>query len=79
MLTAGFLKDALIDEQDWAQFKTVMGPKVDGGWSLHTHTAGIPLDFLCFFSSASAIIGNLGQSNYASANAFLDGLATYRR
>jgi acyl transferase domain-containing protein/D-arabinose 1-dehydrogenase-like Zn-dependent alcohol dehydrogenase/acyl carrier protein len=79
MHAAGFLRDALIDEQDWAQFQAVMAPKVSGGWSLHQHTLGVrTLDFLTLFSSASAIIGNLGQSNYASANAFLDGLAAYR-
>jgi len=57
----------------------VLGPKVDGGWFLHNHTKDMPLDFFVLFSSASAIIGNLGQSNYAAANSFLDGLARYRR
>jgi myxalamid-type polyketide synthase MxaC len=56
-----------------------MSPKTQGGWSFHVHTQGMPLDFFVMFSSASAIIGNLGQSNYASANAFLDGLCAYRR
>ena len=79
MHAAGFLKDALIAEQSWEQFQAVLAPKVTGGELLHRLTLGEQLDFFVLFSSASAIIGNLGQSNYASANAFLDGLATYRR
>lgn len=76
---AGLLDDGMLAEQSWERFSNVMAPKVQGAWNLHRATRGEPLDFFVLFSSVAAIIGNLGQGNYASANAFLDGLAHYRR
>src|SRR5262249_26724776 len=38
----------------------------------------VKLDFLVFFSSATAILGNSGQADYAAANAFMDWFATWR-
>ena len=46
---------------------------------LHQLLANYPLDFFVLFSSASALLGQPGQGNYAAANAFLDTLAHYRR
>jgi acyl carrier protein len=39
----------------------------------------MPLDFFVLFSSGVALLGAAGQSNHASANAFMDGFASYRR
>lgn len=38
---------------------------------------GLELDFLVFFSSASAVLGLAGEPGYAAANGCLDGLAWY--
>eukprot|EP01028_Stygiella_incarcerata_P005930 TRINITY_DN2444_c0_g1_i1.p1 TRINITY_DN2444_c0_g1~~TRINITY_DN2444_c0_g1_i1.p1 ORF type:complete len:4839 (-),score=1309.12 TRINITY_DN2444_c0_g1_i1:231-13373(-) len=78
---AGLLKDATIAKQTWSNFVDPFHPKVVGAWNLHTNTLQNKdkLDFFVLFSSISALFGSPGQLNYASANAFLDGLAHYRR
>ncbi|MBM4094743.1 MAG: SDR family NAD(P)-dependent oxidoreductase, partial [Planctomycetes bacterium] len=74
---AGVLDDAMLVFQDWGRFERVMRPKVAGAWYLHELARD--LDFFVMFSSGVGLIGSHGQGNYASANAFLDGLAAHRR
>ncbi|CCG40385.1 type I polyketide synthase [Magnetospirillum molischianum] len=76
---AGLLADGMIADLTWPRFRTVMAPKLRGAWNLHLATRDRPLDFFVLFSSVAAVIGNLGQGNYAAANGFMDGLAAYRR
>jgi acyl transferase domain-containing protein len=76
---AGVLDDGMLSEQTPQRFARVMAPKVRGGWALHTLTLRDPLDFFVLFSSGAALLGSPGQSNYAAANGFLDGLAHYRQ
>lgn len=76
---AGVLADTPIEEQDAAHWETVARPKMVGGWNLHALSMRDPLDFFVVFSSTSALFGSAGQVNYSSANAWLDGLASYRR
>jgi acyl transferase domain-containing protein/acyl carrier protein len=76
---AGTLDDGFLLQLDQQRFKSVMVPKVNGGWNLHLLTRNIPLDFFVVFSSATSVLGSPGQSNYAAANAFLDSLAFYRQ
>ena len=73
------LDDAVVLQLNEERMKKVMTPKIMGAWNLHTQTLNLPLDFFVLFSSISSISGNPGQGNYAAANAFLDGLAHYRR
>ena len=76
---AGVIDDAVVANQTLERIVKVMRPKVDGAWHLHTLTAGDDLDHFVLFSAAAALFGNPGQSNYAAANLFLDGLAHHRR
>lgn len=76
---AGVLEDGVLLQQNWPRFARVFAPKVSGAWNLHTATRAMALDFFVLFSSTSALLGAAGQGNYAAANAFLDGLAHYRR
>jgi hypothetical protein len=76
---AGTLDDGILRQQTRDRFATVMAPKVEGAWNLHELTRDRPLDLFVLFSSAASLVGSPGQGNYAAANAFLDGLAHYRR
>ena len=76
---AGVLDDGVLRQQDWSRFEKVMAPKVVGTWHLHTLTRHLPLDFFVLFSSATAVLGSVGQGNYVAANTFLDVLAAQRR
>ncbi len=75
---AGVLADGLLQQMSWPQFEQVMQAKVYGTWILHQLTQDQDLDFFICFSSISGLIGNIGQGNYAAANAFMDTLMHYR-
>lgn len=53
-------------------------PKITGSCNLHTVLSD-KVDFFIMMSSAVAISGNAGQSNYAGACAYQDALAHHRR
>ncbi|MEP1205831.1 MAG: SDR family NAD(P)-dependent oxidoreductase [Rhizobiaceae bacterium] len=76
---AGVLDDGMLMQQTPERFSKVAAPKVDGAWHLHSQTLGHSLDFFVLFSSVASVMGSPGQSNYASANAFMDGLAHLRK
>jgi polyketide synthase 12/myxalamid-type polyketide synthase MxaB len=76
--SAGVLDDGILLQQSWERFATVFAPKVAGSLVLHRLTASDPLDFCVFFSSIASVFGSPGQSSYAAANAFLNGLAQAR-
>lgn len=61
------------------QWKSSLDPKVKGSWNLHNVLDNQHLDFFILLSSAVAISGNFGQSNYAGACSYQDALARYRR
>ena len=77
--SVGVLSDGALTNQSWDRFETVLWPKVLGAWQLHRATADRDLDLFILFSSRVGVMGNPGQANHASANAFLDQLAGYRR
>ena len=73
------LDDGLLAGLTAARLHQVMAPKVLGALHVHAATRETPLDFFVMLSSVAALVGNVGQASYAAANAFLDGLAHYRR
>ncbi len=77
--TAGVLDDAVLTTLSHDRVEAVLRPKIDGAWHLHELTAGLDLDAFVLFSSVAGVWGAAGQSAYAAANTFLDGLAAYRR
>jgi phthiocerol/phenolphthiocerol synthesis type-I polyketide synthase D len=57
----------------------VWTPKAVGALRMHQATVDRPLDWWVGFSSAASLLGSPGQSAYACANAWLDGLVAWRR
>ncbi|MGW4490333.1 SDR family NAD(P)-dependent oxidoreductase [Amycolatopsis sp. NPDC004368] len=76
--TAGVVDDGVIGAISPSRLDTVLGPKLDAAWHLHELTEGRELAAFVMFSSTSGTLGGPGQSNYAAANAALDGLAELR-
>lgn len=76
---AGALNDKMIADQNWESFEKVFSGKVLGAINLHKALSGYQLDFFIMMSSIASMVGNIGQSNYATANYFLNTFAQYRR
>ncbi|WP_423488496.1 SDR family NAD(P)-dependent oxidoreductase [Mycobacteroides sp. PCS013] len=76
---AGVLDDALLGQQSVERFRTTLAPKAFGADYLDRLTKDEDLDFFIVSSSVSSLFGSPGQSNYATANAWLDGLIARRR
>ena len=77
--SVGVLSDGALTNQTWDRFETVLRPKILGAWHLHRATVDRDLDMFVLYSSRVGVMGNPGQANHASANAFLDQLAGHRR
>ncbi len=73
--SAGVIRDAFILKKDAGQVHDVMAPKVAGLLNLMRATESDPLDVLIVYSAAAGTLGNLGQCDYAAANAFMDAVA----
>jgi acyl transferase domain-containing protein/NAD(P)-dependent dehydrogenase (short-subunit alcohol dehydrogenase family)/acyl carrier protein len=67
---SGLQSDRSLLEKSEAAFEAVLAPKVRGSIALHAAIEGRKLDFVCHFSSASALIGDFGSCDYAIANRF---------
>jgi pimaricinolide synthase PimS1 len=82
---AGVIHAAGIGEQrdlnnlDWSGCASVLAGKAGGAWALHIATADEKLDFFLGCGSIAGLWGGQRQASYAAANAFLDGLAAFRR
>lgn len=61
------------------EFSRVMEPKTIGAWNLHKQFEHHSLDFFVLFSSIASLVVSTGQGSYSAANAFMDGLARYRK
>lgn len=71
----GVLRDAMLHKQTAAGMRSVLAPKLDGAVNAAAALARQPVQRTLLFSSVASLLGNVGQSNYAAANAVLDALA----
>ncbi|MET7598001.1 amino acid adenylation domain-containing protein [Streptomyces sp. NPDC005496] len=60
-------------------WREVLHAKVRGAWTLHEVAAEHPVTSFVTFSSVNGWFGGAMNAAYSAANAFLDGLAGYRR
>ncbi|CAH1958955.1 unnamed protein product [Acanthoscelides obtectus] len=75
------LRDAMMENQSEADFKTVCKPKVDGSKQLDVASRALApnLDYFVNFSSVSCGRGNAGQANYGLANSAMERIAEARQ
>ncbi len=76
--SAGMIADNFILRKANDELTEVLAPKVAGTCNLDRATKDIELDFFVLFSAVAGVMGNLGQADYATANAFMDSFAAYR-
>jgi acyl transferase domain-containing protein/NAD(P)-dependent dehydrogenase (short-subunit alcohol dehydrogenase family)/acyl carrier protein len=76
--SAGIIKDNFVINKTREEFQSVLAPKCAGIVNLDEATKELPMDFFVMFSSLAGVMGNVGQSDYATANAFMDEFARYR-
>ncbi|KAI0454220.1 hypothetical protein F5B21DRAFT_514821 [Xylaria acuta] len=74
------LEDRVFAEMSLSTWQRVLAPKTVGSSNLGTIFGEEPgLDFFILTSSFAAVGGHAGQSNYAAANSYMNGLAASRR
>ncbi|WP_410511161.1 SDR family NAD(P)-dependent oxidoreductase [Paenibacillus sp. BR2-3] len=76
---AGSTNDSFILHKEKGNLDNVLAPKVAGTSHLFEVFKNEELDFMMLFSSISAVIGNVGQCDYAYANSFMDHFAAEKR
>ncbi|KAJ5107592.1 hypothetical protein N7456_004267 [Penicillium angulare] len=74
------VRDQFIPDMSHKNWRDVLAVKVAGTWNLHHALTGYDsaLQFFIVCGSITGVMGNAGQVNYSSANAFLSSFAQYR-
>jgi polyketide synthase PksN len=75
---AGIAGNQSILEKDIRSFQQVLDPKIKGTMVLDELLDEEVLDFVCYFSSSAAILGDFGSCDYAIGNRFEMSYAHYR-
>ncbi|KAI4472195.1 fatty acid synthase [Holotrichia oblita] len=78
---AAVLRDAMMENQSEADFKTVVRPKVTATKNLDAASRSLApeLDYFVCFSSVSCGRGNAGQANYGLANSAMERICESRQ
>ena len=75
---AGVTEGTSLLAGDARSFQDLLSAKVDGTRVLDDVLAAEPLDFVCYFSSTSAVLGDFGGCAYSVANRFQTSYARHR-
>src|SRR6185437_1658468 len=75
---AGTTADNYLINKSESEWNAVLASKVDGIQHLDVASKHSDLDLFIVFSSVAGAVGNAGQADYATANAFMDRYAAYR-
>ena len=75
---AGINRDRLLAQKTPQDLVEVFAAKVLGTELLDHACRQLYLDFFVLFSSCSAVLGSIGQADYAAANGFIDHFAAWR-
>lgn len=67
----------MFENMSYDTFEASVKPKVQGSWNLH-ELLPANIDFFVLLSSATGILGNRSQANYAAGNTYQDALARHR-
>lgn len=76
--SAGIIKDQILLNKTADDALQVLAPKLNGLNNLDEFTQNCDLDFFVSFSSITSIVGNVGQGDYAFANACMDSCIAFR-
>ncbi|MBU1082660.1 MAG: KR domain-containing protein, partial [Spirochaetes bacterium] len=76
---AGIHDPTGLGEKTMAKVEAVLAPKITGTLVLDALLEKEPLDFICYFSSASAVLGDFGSCDYAVANRFQTAFADFQQ
>ena len=76
---AGVLHDKMLRFMTADDVHAVFAAKARGGSHIRAIALHTPLEAFGLFSSVASTFGNVGQGNYAAANAYLDAVARSRR
>lgn len=71
----GVIRDKFITDLEWEDYMYVLNPKVTGNLNIYECLVDHSLRFFIMTSSITSILGNMGQSNYAAANYFMNAFA----
>lgn len=75
---AGLAGDSMMISKEFDKFKEVTATKIKGAYLLDQYTKEDNLDFMVLFSSILSAFGDVGQSDYMAANAYLDSFSSDR-
>lgn len=76
--SAGVIRDNFVFKKTKLELQAVLAPKVKGIINLDLASRDLNLELFIAFSSLAGFYGNVGQADYAAANAFMDSYAQYR-